>query len=697
MIKCMLYLFQMVATQLASFLDKKDKNGVKVRDWAEQIMPSFAICRTCVPNRKISFKRGCPELFKHSESAIHVQSMKTAKPGKIESFFEDKIEAGIKSKSRDLEIAIVAFLSRHSVPPPEAECLMKIIKNYVPDSEIVQQASLGKEKARYLTIYGIGDAYEEETLKKMRNSDAFSVQIDESEVNKVSQLEVIAKIATPGEGIATRHYKCLDLECGDAETITDTLLDAFNDDNIDYSSKLIDVGMDGCSTMQGNKSGVITRLIKKVPQLVSTGSCNSHNCSNTMQHSTEVFDQDMKNALVDLHQDIGGAKGRGLKKKKEFESVCRSIGFEPSPIKRFVSTRFRTLRYCIKPVLDNYLGITKYYKSVKNPTPRQKRLIKYFVERCDISRIRLKFIFAATKDLSLAIDFFEEKKAHVHNTSDKLEQILCDQYRKVLDESELSEIVDDSDDLQKKSKKELVAIDLEKARKLNKKEIFIGQEVEKELKCLGLSPSSPQLTWLLESVEKFHLTACKFLQKYFKQGLSSSVMDHMTALSPKHQSHLLTSDKLTTLASKYSKVVENIQPVDGMDRLKQEIKRYVTDDDVKDLDKDQFESFWEAVSELTDGAADWQRYEVLLRFAFAMGTKHDATGDVERGFSTMNIIHQNKQRNQMEQDTLNAHLHIKAGMESHDVTRNCNKCSFISSSPHCHCNLFSVTELIRAK
>ena len=139
----------------------------------------------------------------------------------------------------------------------------------------------------------------------MKNCNAFSVQIDESEVKKVSQFDVIARIATPEEGIETRHYKCLYLESGDAETITDTLLDALNDDEVDYKSKLISVGMDGCSTMLGQNSGVITRLIEKVPQLVSTGSCNSHNCSNTMQHSTEAFDQDMKSALVDLHQDVG--------------------------------------------------------------------------------------------------------------------------------------------------------------------------------------------------------------------------------------------------------------------------------------------------------------------------------------------------------------------------------------------------------
>ena len=686
----------MVATQLSSYADKKDKNGVIVSSWAVQLMPGVAMCKSCVPNRKISFKKGKGDLFSHSESEIHVRSIKeeVAKRGRMDQYLEGDKNDDLKKQSKDLEIAIVAFLSRHSVPPGDAECLIKILKRFAPDSDIIQNVTLGREKARYLTIHGIGDTFEKETLAKMKNCDAFSVQIDESEVNKVSQLEVVAKLATVNEGIEIRHYKCLDLEKGDAETITDTLLDAFNDDEIDFKAKLIDVGMDGCSTMQGHKSGVIKRLMERVPQLVSTGSCNSHNCSNTMQHSTEAFDVDMKNALVDLHQDLGGAKGRGLKKKKEFEAVCKSIGLDPVPIKRFVSTRFRTLRYCIKPVLDNFVGIVQYYKSVKKPTVRQKRLIKYFVERCDINRIRLKFIFAATRDLNNAIDFFEEQAAHIHNTSEKLEQVLSTQYRKVLDESELTKLDEETDELRKKSKKELVNLDLDKARTLTDKELFIGQDVEKEIKSFGLTPSSPQLAWFFTAVRKFHMTACRYLQKYFKKGLSSIIMENMTALSPTLQSHILTADKLKSLSLKYSKVIDNIQPVDGLDRVSLEIKRYITDDDVKELEKENFEEFWKGVSELTDGS--WCRYEILPRFALALGTKHDATGDVERGFSTMNIIHQNKQRNCMEQETLNAHMHIKTGVEGQEIVKACMKCKSSQVTPHCHCEFLIISEQMRA-
>ena len=112
--------------------------------------------------------------------------------------------------------------------------------------------------------------------------------------------------------------------------------------------------------------------------------------------------------------------------------------------------------------------------------------------------------------------------------------------------------------------------------------MFIGQEVEKEIKALGLSPKSVQLTWFFDEVKRFHTTACKYLQKYFAA------------------------------------------------QTKSEIDRYVTDDDIKDeIDKDcGFEQFWEDVGNLTEGGAGWLRYEVLPRFALAMGTKHSATGDV---------------------------------------------------------------------
>ena len=68
----------------------------------------------------------------------------------------------------------------------------------------------------------------------------------------------------------------------------------------------------------------------------------------------------------------------------------------------------------------------------------------------------------------------------------------------------------------------------------------------KELKALGLTK------WIYKQVVSYHITASKFLQKYFKTTLKDLAMTNMTALDPKKQSHVLISGKLRSLASQYS-------------------------------------------------------------------------------------------------------------------------------------------------
>ena len=101
----------------------------------------------------------------------------------------------------------------------------------------------------------------------------------------------------------------------------------------------------------------------------------------------------------------------------------------------------------------------------------------------------------------------------------------------------------------------------------SKKKIFIGAETEKELKALGLNPNSDQIDWFYKQIITYLITASKFLQKYFKTALKDLAMSNITALDPKKQSHALTSGKLKSLANQYSKVVDNIESIGGMDKI----------------------------------------------------------------------------------------------------------------------------------
>ena len=685
------------SSSLSTYAKVKDKYGVTVESWAEQVSPGQFKCKICLPTKVLSFLKGKGALTQHSESEKHRrQSTATSnnnskQPSLVDVLNTQKTDE-IKEKARDLENALVMMLSVHGIQHTLVDCLEEILKKYITDSEIIKRMQLGRTKAGYIVKHGLGEHFEKETISLLKDCHCFAASLDESEVNKSSALEVVVNIASEDQETTSRHFTCLDIPKTDAETIVDEFLESFVTEGIDYKSKLVNVGTDGCSVMMGCKTGVQTRLKEEVPDLHVTGQCSAHNLSNALQYAVEGFDPDIKPVCVDVYQDLGGAKGQGLKRKKEFEILCNSIGHIALPFKKFVNVRFRTIRGCHEPILGNYEAMVKYYSSIKKPKGRQEHLKSFFVDRQDMSKLKLYFVYAASEDLTAAIDFFEQRKVNVHNCSEKLEKILLAQMRKVIDESELMTL-DREEKVIRKSREELINLDVDNSKLLSDKKIFIGSETEKFIKELGLSPTSKQLTWFYDAVKRYHKVAVKRLQKYFATALQSSVVDNLTGLGPTKQTQRGTKRKLKSLANSYPKVVNNIQ-IDSMDKLRREIDEYVEDEDVKQIDKSSgYECYWKEVASLKDGG--WSRYEILPSFANAMSTLYISNSEVERWFSLMNVVHQNKSRNCISQETLNSILHIKSGVENKQIRKDCEKCTSDSDLGHCHCSQMDISGAIR--
>ena len=268
--------------------------------------------------------------------------------------------------------------------------------------------------------------------------------------------------------------------------------------------------------------------------------------------------------------------------------------------------------------------------------------------------------------------------------------------RKLLDDSEFKTL-DENDEVRLKSRSELVDIDVNNAKILQNKYIFIGNAVSKELKKLGLDPSDKQISWLFKAAIRFHQVAIQYLQKYFGTALRSSLMENFSALGQNKQTHVSTPRRLQRLATKYSKVIENIDPVNGADKIKSEINEYNTDEDIKCFEGGMdYEKFWFRVADITEGSAGWKRYKILPLFAIALSVKFNSNSEVERSFSLMNHIHQNRQRNCISQFTLNSMMHVKSNISCKESQRTCDKCR-TSSKPHCHCSEMEITDNLRAE
>ena len=133
----------------------------------------------------------------------------------------------------------------------------------------------------------------------------------------------------------------------------------------------------------------------------------------------------------------------------------------------------------------------------------------------------------------------------------------------------------------KKSGPELLKVDLDnKDTMLSKKRVFIGQAASEMIRDMDLKPDFHHLDWFLSAVFKYHRTVAVKLIGYFQTGLTSTDLDYMSSLAQENRTSLASSYKLKFLAKSISKVVENIRPGDGMDKLTLEIDMYTVDDDL---------------------------------------------------------------------------------------------------------------------
>ena len=166
-----------------------------------------------------------------------------------------------KEQAQHLEVKLIASMYRHQITPHFFDCLVPILKEALPECDIIQRLALSREKARYVALHGMAQPqFLRQTVEKLKACDAFVVGFDETCINKKEEMEILVKIANPEDGVELRHYKTVELEAGDSESIKSKLLDTFEDDGIDYRKKLVGTMTDWCSVMSGSQAGVNKKL-----------------------------------------------------------------------------------------------------------------------------------------------------------------------------------------------------------------------------------------------------------------------------------------------------------------------------------------------------------------------------------------------------------------------------------------------------
>ena len=102
------------ARNLNAYLETKDRNNVKVGDWAVALESGVAGCKVC-PKTSLNFSKGKLQLTQHSESKKHVKNFKNKPKNQpsikevIEAADNDEKQLDLKNKTKIFEIGLHSF------------------------------------------------------------------------------------------------------------------------------------------------------------------------------------------------------------------------------------------------------------------------------------------------------------------------------------------------------------------------------------------------------------------------------------------------------------------------------------------------------------------------------------------------------------------------------------------------------------
>ena len=693
------------------WLEDTDPNGQKYGNWLKNSKKGagWGHCMFC--KKDINIEPGKPNVDQHAKTVKHkkhkteASSLAVLQPSIQQALGRQEEISQPAKKAKKLEVMLLQSFSRHDIAPSYLECLIPLLKEYAADSHTIKALELGTTKAAYVIKHGIAPAYHDEVSSALRK-EVFSLGVDESEINHISELEIGVQYPTE-LGIEFRHFKTIDLEDGRAETITETVKGAFEDENIDLASSCIGVMSDGCPTMEGKVSGVKQRLTKEIPGFQDLGSCSDHHLNNTEKHAVEAFNKDIKPLFNNLYKEVGG--GKSLKSKKRLLKICDEMGVKPVPLPRMTDTRYRHVLKCTKALEVMMPPVLKYLKEIRSFTERQKLIADQILKRDKFLMLELKFLTGSLEFLDRKIDFFERNDVQIHNLYEEMGLILSRQLQIFMKEEVLIEEIDIEGNVIYKKFEELLEIDASDEKNWKpKSEISLGSPAETFLKKLGLTAESPQIQNFFElKVIPFYSKIVQMLQKYFSKGLKSNVLKACSFLSPKKKNNSALFSNLKLLGSKYEKVLKQYS---DSTNFRDEFESQVIDYQRLELEPDVLElpfvEFWLAVGQVTVGG-ERGSLKLLSKFVLALGTQFNSNSKIERQFKKQSSIHSDKHRNSLDQDMLDSYLIIKSGVESLRVVNTCKTCRKDAQKialgvvkvprQHCHCLVAKPSDIMLNK
>ena len=642
---------------LTSWLNKETEDGVRIGDWcvADPSDKTKAKCLSCPAGlqpfgKTFSVKEGFTALVKHALTAKHKTHFRPGEGNNNDGDGFEQIDMGTalrnqeeannrkNTENRQLlegQILFSNFVHSHSLPSSAFSCFGDLAARIFPDSNIARRWSgtkdgMRKTKGDYFLTHGVYD-YHHQNLINILKSTFFSINIDESSVNRKSLLDVnVSFIDKEKKEPCKRNFTTISMEKGTtASEIVDSIVQEFDASFIPLEN-IVTIVTDGCSSMLGEEGGVHALLRQRLPHLPHWGGCSCHDCSNILKAGVAKLNPNLTNLFSQLHTYLSTSS---LHRMREYEDFCLSQGQQPHRIPDFLDVRFRTITNCAQWMEKDdrclYLWFEKLQKEIRTGTHKDITSAEQFIlkELCsNYTSVRLdnKLILDVSDPILTCINHFECEEPKIYERFDVLGDFLVTFMAKFL-------INGGNFRGTETTTRDLLDIDVnDNSLQLSNENIYLGPKVEAFIEEMGLSRSSPELAPWLEKVRAFYCEALGKVQKYFRNPLTSKVLRACDILDHKVFFSTPLDDvkyKFKNIASRFSNVVKNEELPELLDQVACLHSKTKVKETAASLTPVQFFS---RLTSFKEG-----QFSLVGRLGCALLSVHNSGSNAERDFSLL--------------------------------------------------------------
>ena len=693
---------------------KYNKEWENDRPWLEAYAGDLqkGWCKVC--SQSFSVKEGSSALAKHSLSQKHIDAIgKQNNPAKcsskqsqqsLESAFEkarikSQEERKVKEDAIRAEAMLSTMLANHGLPIAVSDCLNTLLPQIFHDSKIAASMSFGRTKAGYLITDGLGPYYHQKIVNNMKHR-PFSINVDESTVNKKQQININASIVSDTWSILKVNYTTLEvIKSSSGKDLAEAILNEFQKEDIPYRN-LVSVQTDGCNAMIGRFGGLIMELRKMCRWLPNFGGCESHDASNILKHGVKAMNKN----LINLYSCLwGNLEKHSVKKTREYIKECKELEMEYQHVPKFIEVRFRIISKLASFMERNDRSLYVHYKNLADDfkigkielSETEMKIIEIYIKNYIEIRLLNKFLIWISKPFVDFIDFFESREIRVQYRWDKMFLMLSEHLSKFLKNGGINNKT-------RPTVSDLLGTEYSnKDKLLSNDEVAVGADVRSFIRKIGLSPNSPELKNYYQSIFRFYQESTKFMIKYFSIPVKSTNLRYLGVLNPTvNECNLDTlKKKLVYLGEKFP----NIQTEENIEELKIEAVRYFHLNLHSNANEER-QSVEEFINQLrTIKIENELQFTQLVKLFTALATIYNCSSEVERDFSKQNIIYSNSKRHALTQEMTQASLSIMSS--SLELARDCKRCNDMDTErkkrvnsgekverrqiKHCHCSFMA--------